>query len=116
MIIYTVIARIRDAAVLVEDTSPDIVGNAPQVTTMLLNHIKNHPNLLPDGERRTFIQTNRGEQDTRDGFFSSFLESCATALSGDESWVDENYFHLLRNDGVIYLCISDDRDIRDQKV
>jgi hypothetical protein len=114
MIIYTVICRARDAAILVEVSSPELSsGNAPQVTALLLSHLKDHPEQLLEGERKTFVQRN---DDAEEDFFSFFMESCSTALGGEEAWVEEHYFHLLRIAGVFYCCIGDDADMKDQKV
>lgn len=112
MIIYTVICRARDAAILVEESTPELAGNAPQVTTMLLTHLKDHPELVQEGEMKTFVQRNLEEVD----FLSYFIESCSTALGEEESGVEEHWFHLLSRKGVYYCCIGDDPDIRDQKV
>ena len=111
MIIYTVICRARDAAVLVEEYAPDVAGNAPQVTAMLMSHLKDHPELIQEGERKTFAQRNQDDSD----FLSFFVESCAAAL-GEESDVEEYFFHILLKEGVYYCCIGDDSDFRDQKV
>ena len=111
MIIYTVICRARDAAVLVEESSPELAGNAPQVTAMLLSHLKDNPHLVQEGERKTFVQKNM----TEDDFLSYFIESCSVAL-GEESAAEEHYFHLLSKSGVYFCCIGDDPDFRDQKV
>ena len=112
MIIYTVICRSRDTAVLVEVSSPELLsGNAPQVTATLLGHLHDHPEILAEGERKTFVQRNQDDFD----FFSSFIESCASAF-GEESVPDEHYFHVYFTQGVYYCCIGDDSDIRDQKV
>lgn len=111
MIIYTVICRVRDVAVLVEVSSPELSGNAPQVTTKLLTHLRDHPELLVEGEYKTFVQRNQQEED----FLSNIVQSCASVLN-EEPWDEDYYFHLLMRDGVFYCCIGDDPDIRDQKV
>lgn len=116
MIVYASIARIRDGAVLVEVTSADYnKGNAGQVMTTLVQHLKDHPELIEDGQRKTFIQRNEMETD----FFSHFIEACAVAIgdNGDEeNGLEEHYFHLYRKDDVYYCCLGDDPDPRDQKV
>jgi len=111
MIIYTVVCRARDISILIEVSSPDLGGNAPQVTTNLLQHLRRNP--TPEGERRTFVQRNASEQND---VFSLFMESCAPPLGGEDGWVEENYFHLILRKGVYFCCIGDDRDLRDQKV
>jgi len=111
MIIYAVICRARDAAVLADCASKELRGNASQVTQMLLEHLRDHPGLILEGECKTFVQRNEAEND----FFSHFIEACATAL-GDDQFADEHYFHLYFKEEVYYCCLGDDPDVRDQKV
>ena len=112
MIIYAVIARASDAAVLVDCCDPLLKGNAPLVTSVLMEHLRDNPELVSEGDLRTLVQRNADENLD---FFSNILDAaCAMALGDDE--VDENYFHLMLRDGVYYCCISDDQDSRDQKV
>lgn len=112
MIIYAVIARASDAAILVDCCDPLLKGNAPLVTQVLMEHLRDNPTLVSEGDRRTFVQRNADESLD---FFSHFLDAaCSMALG--EDMVDEHYFHLLLRDGVYYSCISDDEDSRDQKV
>lgn len=117
MIVYASIARVRDGAVLVEVTSTDYNRcNAGFVMTSLIQHLKDHPELLDEGQRKTFIQKNETETD----FFSHFIEVCAVAIGDDnedgENEMQEHYFHLTRKDNVFYCCLGDDPDPRDQKV
>lgn len=111
MIIYAVIARLKDAAVLVDCCDPLLKGNAPLVTSVLMEHLRDNPSVLEEGDRLTFVQRNAEENPD---FFSHFLEACSTALGEDT--VDENYFHMYLSGGVVYCCIGDDADTRDQKV
>ena len=112
MIIYAAIARVTDAAVLVDCCDPLLKGNAALVTSILMEHLRDNPTLVNEGDLRTFVQRNADESLD---FFSHFLDSaCAMAL-GDDT-VDENYFHLYRKEQVFYCCLSDDLDARDQKV
>jgi len=113
MIIYTVICRVKDIAVLVEVSTPGLAGNAPQVTIQLLTHLRDHPDMLVEGEYKTLVHSNRAPDD----FFSMFLESCTSAFTDDDDGsVEDYFFHLLLKNGVFYCCISDDPDFRDQKV
>lgn len=112
MIIYAVIARASDAAVLADCCDPLLKGNAPLVTTVLMEHLRDHPELVQEGDLRTFVQ--RNTDDSLDFFTNFFDLACSMAMGDDE--VDENYFHLYLKDGVYYCCISDDEDSRDQKV
>ena len=111
MIIYAVICRARDASILADCSSPELRGNAAHVTQMLMEHLRDHPELIFDGDCKTFVQRNEAEND----FFSHFIEACATAL-GDSYAAEEHYFHLYFKDEVFYCCLGDDPDIRDQKV
>ena len=112
MIIYAVIARASDAAVLVDCCDPLLKGNAPLVTSVLMEHLRDNPSLVDDGDFRTFVQRNTEESVD---FFSNFLDAACAMAMGDDA-VDENYFHLFLQDGIYYCCISDDEDSRDQKV
>jgi vesicle-associated membrane protein 7 len=112
MIIYAAIARVTDAAILVDCCDPLLKGNAALVTSVLMEHLRDNPTLVGEGDLRTFVQRNTDESLD---YFSHFLDSaCAMALGEDA--VDENYFHLYRKDDVFYCCLSDDPDARDQKV
>ena len=125
MIIYTVICRAKDAAILVECADRELAGNAPQVTAMLMGHLRDHPDILLSGERKTFVQhNNASSQDKENGglanfdFFSMFMDTCANALGEEteQSIQDEHYFHIILKGGVFFCCIGDDPDFRDQKV
>jgi hypothetical protein len=112
MIVYSVIARAKDAAVLAETSSDNLMsGNAPQVSIALMEHLRDNPQLIRDEEMKTFVHSNEEDEDD---FFSDFLNVCAMQM--DVSDVEEYFFHLLLKDGVYYCCISDDPDTRDQKV
>jgi len=112
MIVYAVICRAKDATVLAEHSSDSLMsGNGPQVTIALLQHLKDHPDIVKDGELKTFVHNN--EEGVED-FFSEFLNVCA--MNFEDDILDEYYFHLFLKDGVFYCCISDDPDTRDQKV
>ena len=112
MIVYAVICRPKDATVLAEHSSESLMsGNAPQVTIALMEHLRDTPNVLNDGDMKTFVHSNA---EAEDDFFQDFMNVCAMQM--DVSDVDDYYFHLFRKDGVIYCCISHDPDTRDQKV
>lgn len=115
MIIYALIARLKDAAVLVETglASSKNMGNIPQVSASVLQHLRDNPGVVGEGDRKTFEQKNEANVD----FFSNFIEACQMAM-GDEagSGGDEFYFHFYRKKDVIYFCLADDAKLRDQKV
>lgn len=112
MIVYSAIARAKDAVVLAETSSENLMsGNAPQVTIELMKHLSNNPHVIQDAEMKTFVHNN---EDDEDDFFSDFMNVCAMKM--EVSDVEEYFFHLLVKDGVYYCCISDDPDTRDQKV
>lgn len=112
MIIYAVIARASDAAILVDCCDPLLKGNAPLVTQVLMEHLRDNPTHVSEGDRRTFVQ--RNAEESLD-FFSTFLDAACNMALGDDL-VEEHYFHLFLQNGVYYLCISDDEDLRYQKV
>ena len=110
MIIYAAIGRAKDGAVLVDCCDPWLKGNANVITASFLEHLRDNPNTLSDGDRRSFVQRNVEDFD----FFSSFINSaCAVALGDDD--VEEYFFHIFLKDGVYYTCISDDKDAVDQR-
>lgn len=111
MIIYAAIGRLSDAAMLVDCSDALLKGNAGVVMTTLFCHLKDHPELLVEGEFQTLIQQNVEEHQD---FFSSFVEACSSAMGDD--MVEQHFFHLYYMKGIIYACIGDDTEIRDQKV
>jgi hypothetical protein len=120
-IIYAVICRAKDAAILVEVCDRDVKGTFGTVMIELLQHLRDHPNLyLRDNDCKTFIQRNAAELD----FFSHFLEACSAAavLGNDDDEnemtndTDNHYFHVYFKNDVYYCCLSDDSDPGDQKV
>ena len=97
---------------LAEHSSESLVsGNAPQVTIALMKHLRDNPDLVKDGEMKTFVHSN---EEAEDDFFQDFMNVCAMQMDGDD--LGEYYFHVFCKDGVMYCCISDDPDTRDQKV
>uniref|UniRef100_A0A7R9WY67 V-SNARE coiled-coil homology domain-containing protein n=1 Tax=Craspedostauros australis TaxID=1486917 RepID=A0A7R9WY67_9STRA len=118
MIVYFVICRSQDAAVLVEMATEALRGNAPQVTTALMEHLRDHPQQAPEGDLKTFVQRNGAEGE--DDIFNMFMNACTVAVrtsaTMDLGDVEEHYFHLLHDDGVFYCCLSDDDELRKQKV
>jgi hypothetical protein len=111
MIVYAVICRSRDAAVLVENYSPELGGNAPQVTVALLERLRDHPEFLPPGERKIFAQRN----DTND-FFSDILMACTGGFENPDGGLMDHFFHVWHVGGVFYSCLSDDPDVRSHQV
>ena len=119
MIVYTVICRARDAAILVEQSTEALTGNAPQVTTALLEHLRDHPAAMNEGDLKTYVH--RNEKDGGgDDIFSQFFQACTmnitTADDLDPGDIQEHYFHLWFHEGVFYCCLSDDADMKQQKV
>ena len=112
-VVYVNVSRARDAAVLCEATNSDLRGtNVAQVTTQLLEHLRDHPGLIQDGDCRTFIQRNKKEAD----FLSNFMEACYSVMEDFEALEDDHFFHLYLKDGVYFVCLGDDPDMKDQKV
>ena len=112
-VVYVNVSRARDAAVLCEATNSDLRGtNVAQVSTQLLEHLRDHPGLIQDGDCRTFIQRNKKEAD----FLSNFMEACYSVMEDFEALEDDHFFHLYLKDGVYYVCLGDDPDMKDQKV
>eukprot|EP00956_Cyclotella_meneghiniana_P022929 scaffold43948_cov49-Cyclotella_meneghiniana.AAC.2 len=133
MILYMVIARAKDGAVLVESTLGGVEGNFPQITIEVLKRIvstsdwnsalgtlpsSSSVELLPPGGQRTFVQRH-DDGGMFGGLFSGVASPWGCNANADdvESGVMEDtldyYFHLSRDDnGLICLCISDDVDPR----
>jgi hypothetical protein len=118
MIVYAVICRSKDAAILCEFSSEALSGNAPQVTAFLLEHLRDHPALVKEGDLKTFRHANPGAD--QEDFFSQFLQACTVAISTSDELnpgdVEEYFFHLWHQDEVFYCCLGDDKDPREQKV
>ena len=123
-IVYAVVCRSRDAAILCEVSSEALTGNAPQVTTALLEHLRDNPSALQEGDLKTFVHRNDRDVengDPGDDFFSQFMNACTIAVTTTDSELDigavqEHYFHLWHQAGVYYCCLSDDPVQRQQKV
>jgi hypothetical protein len=125
MIVYCVICRAKDAAILVELSSPDLKGNAPQVTTALLEQLRDHPQQLKEGDLTTYVNrsSNKNSYAEPDDVFSNFLQACTIAMTTvtqdgemDLGNIQEHFFHLWNSNGVFYCCLSDDAVTKDQKV
>lgn len=119
MIVYTVICRSKDAAVLVEVSNEAMQGNAPQVTTALLEHLRDNPKIIQEGELKTYIHRN-GDDDLPDDIFGQMIHACTIPITSAEHLelgeVQEHYFHLWFQDGVFYCCLSDDPEPKHHKV
>lgn len=121
MIVYAVISRSHDAAILCEFSSEALTaGNAPQVTASLLEHLRDHPAIVKEGDLKTYRHANQGDDNDGGDFFSQIIQACSVAISTSDEWdpedVEEYFFHLWNQDGVFYCCLSDDVDPRQQKV
>jgi hypothetical protein len=118
MIVYAVICRSKDAAILCEHSTEAVTGNAPQVTAALLEHLRDHPAIMKEGDLKTFRHRNDGVNE--EDFFSQFLQACTVAISTAEEMdlgaIEEHFFHLWHQDEVFYCCLSDDKDPKEQKV
>jgi vesicle-associated membrane protein 7 len=119
MIVYAVICRAKDAAILVEYFTESLSGNAPQVTTALLEHLRDNPNVIQEGNLKTFVHRNSDETVSED-FFSTVIQACTVPINSAEDLdlgsFEEHYFHLWYQDGVYYCCLSDSPEPRHHKV
>ena len=123
MIVYAVVCRSSDAAILCEFSTDDLSGNAPQCTAAILEHMRDHPNILKEGDLKTFRNTNRhnGSASTsEEDFLSQFLQACSVAITTademDLGSVEEYFFHIWHQKGIFYCCLGDDKEARQQKV
>lgn len=79
--------------------------------------------LLPDKERRTFVQRrNDGESLFRENLLS-FAAQWTSFAGNDEEYTESResgdidyYFHMYRRGNLISMCISDDVDVRYHEV
>lgn len=113
MIVYAVICRSRDAAVLAENYSPELGGNAPQVTMALMERLRDRPEYLAKGESKTFAQRN---EETDFFAFTSFLGACTAAGGTNASGLADHFFHVVHDGTVFFSCLSDDPDPRSHAV
>jgi Synaptobrevin/Regulated-SNARE-like domain len=124
-IIYTVIARQKDATVLVEVADSDIKGgNLSQIFIRLVEYFRDHP-ITDNGIWRTFVQRNNESDYVHDDFLSFFVEACTSVLNDPvkactpdgKEYIQEEYFiHVYYYDGILFACLADDPESRDQKV
>jgi vesicle-associated membrane protein 7 len=121
MIVYAVVCRSSDAAILSEYSTDDLTGNAPQCTAAILEHLRDHPNILKEGDLKTFRNTNKSSSRVEEeDFLSQFLQACTVAITTAEEMdlgsVEEHFFHLWHREGIFYCCLGDDKEARQQKV
>eukprot|EP00536_Pseudo-nitzschia_multiseries_P017540 jgi/Psemu1/225484/e_gw1.1619.3.1 len=121
MIVYAVVCRASDAAILCEFSTNDLGGNVPQCTAALLEHLRDHPNVLKKGDLKTFRQqTGTKGGSAEDDFLSQFLQACTMAITTademDLGVIEEYFFHFWHEGDVFYCCLADDKDERHQKV
>lgn len=120
-IVYSVICRARDAGILVELATEALDGsNAPQVTTALLEHLRDNPAACQEGDLKTFVHRNEEGGFDGEDFFSQFMQACTVSIRTtqelDLGAIQENYFHLWYENGVFFCCLSDNPDPKEQKV
>ena len=121
MIIYTVIGREFDGAVLVESSQSNVGGNYPLIATQLLEKLRDDPNLVPMGNRKTFVHRHDAESGgVSEGTFAvcvgegSLWDMGASWFGGDASEPSatvaglDHYFHVLHGESSYYICLSDD--------
>lgn len=111
MIVYAVICRSRDAAVLSENYSPELGGNAPQVTMALMERLRDCPEYLTKGESKTFAQRN---EETDFFAFTSFIGACTGGA--DAPTLGDHFFCVMHDGTVFFSCLSDDPDPRSHAV
>mmetsp|Transcript_10409 Transcript_10409/g.14701 ORF Transcript_10409/g.14701 Transcript_10409/m.14701 type:complete len:270 (-) Transcript_10409:1775-2584(-) len=119
MILYAIICRAKDAAVLVECSIESVSGNVSQAYIALVQYLKDNRNVVPSGKRRTFVQhteaaarNSLGYDEDGDFDFWNFFEA-VTGCSEDGL---DYFFHVYCKGDVFYCCLSDDPDMKEQKV
>ena len=127
MIIYTVIGKEADGAVLVESSHAGVEGNYPLIATQLLEKLCADPDLVPMANRKTFIHREDPESGGcgASNFICSGGEGNGYGLwgMGPSSWFGgsepsssegegasglDMYFHVLHGESAFYICLSDD--------
>ena len=126
MIIYTVLARSHDGAVLVECSTSGVAGNYQQITLELIQALAKDHYLLPVGNRKNFRHSSSGEAPGSSyNDFQSLMEGidgflCGMAQSNDATANDMlpvgYFFHVLHGEGAFYICLSDDDNWKQQSV
>jgi len=123
MIIYTVIGKEEDGAVLVEASHEAVEGNYPLIATQLLERLRDDPGLVPSGNRKTFIH--REDIETGGNFaicggseglwglgasswFGGSGDASSKSGTGTTSGGLDHYFHVLHGESAFYICLSDD--------
>mmetsp|Transcript_17029 Transcript_17029/g.42547 ORF Transcript_17029/g.42547 Transcript_17029/m.42547 type:complete len:274 (-) Transcript_17029:2110-2931(-) len=118
MIVYAVVCRSVDASILCEYSTDELTGNAPQCTAAILEHMRDHPSVLKEGQLKTFRQRNDGQSE--EDFLSQFLQACSVAVTTAEEMdlgsIEEYFFHIWHQQGIFYCCLGDDKDAREQKI
>ena len=122
MILYSVIARSNDGAVLAEATAPGVEGNHPQVTQQLIQALVGNASLVAIGNRKTFAHA---AENTNNDYFqdggdyddkgSSWGKKRKGRNADDGSNMLETYFHVQRGESIYFICLSDDRDSKKQR-
>jgi hypothetical protein len=123
MIVYTSVTRFENCTILCESTLSGMEGNFAVVSSKMLQAFRSSNN-LPDGARRTFVHRNsassRNENTVElEGIHIPF---CTQGLVwGTDSWFSggdalndpslvqiDAYFHILKEDGIVYLCLTNE--------
>jgi len=129
MIVYASITRFENCTVFCESTVSGMEGNFAVVSSKLL-HAFRSLNSLPDGARRTLVHRNSS---SHNGSSSSGTSTRAVEVEGiripfctqglvwgTDSWFGDDplddpslvqvdaYFHILREDGVVYLSLTNE--------
>jgi len=134
MLLYSVIARSSDGAILVEATTAGVEGNHPQVTNQLVQKLISNPSLIATGNRKTFANSvdlngngnggsgkynNSGDLDGIGGGdieMKGFWNGWGAEEIYDDSESMEYFFHVQRGESVYLICISDDIDGQQHRI
>lgn len=124
MILYTVVARACDGSVLTECSAVGMEGNYATISQQLIAILADRPSLISVGNRKTFMHSSDGKSSTDvdwDPFRPLWVGIDGLlgmdSPSGEESSGSlDHFFHVVRGEGAIYICLSDDSDSRQQNV
>ncbi len=126
MIVYASITRFENCTVFCESTVSGMEGNFAVVSSKLLQAFRSS-NSLPDGARRTLVHRNSSSHNDSSSATRAVevegirIPFCTQGLVwGTDSWFGDDplddpslvqvdaYFHILKEDGVVYLSLTNE--------
>lgn len=129
MIFYTVIVRSSDATILVESFFSGFKGNYSQVAQCLIDSLHLDKKLVPNGNRKIFVYKNQQHDCSLPDsskikikdFWGGIDDLWGTKMGDNRLKIEIDirfvyFFHVLHEDGLLYICLSDDETSQQQCV